>query len=99
MQLLLEILLHRFSFLQNRYVSFNFYEKWLNFQKFISEAIQFLSSTLSVNSCCKPFYVIRQWFSNRLYIRVTQRTLPKSRSRSSRNMISDNTSQYGVKDI
>lgn len=71
----------------------------VKFSKFISEAIQFLSSTLSVNSCCKPFYVIRQWFLNRLYIRVTQRILPKSRSRSSRNMISDNTGQYGVRDI
>lgn len=57
-----------FSFLQNRYVSFNFYEKWLNFQNSF-EKLSILSSTLSVNSCCKPSYVIRQWFSNRLYIK------------------------------
>lgn len=44
MQLLLEILLYRFSFLQNRYVSFNFYEKWLNFQNWF----QMLSSFLVV---------------------------------------------------
>lgn len=42
MQLLLEILLHRFSFLQNRYVSFNFYEKWLNFQNSFQKLSNFL---------------------------------------------------------
>ena len=42
MQLLLEILLYRFSFLQNRYVSFNFYEKWLNFHNWFQKLSSFL---------------------------------------------------------
>lgn len=49
MQLLLEILLYRFSFLQNRYVSFNFYEKWLNFQNwFRCYLISWLHTEVSI---------------------------------------------------
>lgn len=60
MQLLLEILLYRFSFLQNRYVSFNFYEKWLNFKNWFQMLSNFFVVCGSVNSCCKPFYIIRR---------------------------------------
>lgn len=70
-------------FLKNRYVSFNFYEKWLNFQNWFQMLSNFLVLHCSVNNYCKLFYVFGQLFLNMMCTKFTKGTFPNHGSQRS----------------